>query len=165
MKRAVVKPGDRFGRLVILNETSKHGNFRYFTCKCDCGNIKTIAMGALRKGVTKSCGCLMDEARHAKKPCKWGENHPYVNTRLYNIWKGIKKRCYNPNDHAYKWYVKRGIKVCEQWKSRFINFLDWATNNGYSDSLTIDRIDVDGNYQPDNCRWITIQDQQKNKRK
>jgi hypothetical protein len=165
MRKADINHGDRYGRLVIIQEAPKRGNFRYFECKCDCGNMKVVAMGALRKGVTKSCGCLMSEAKRMEKPCKWTENHEHVGTRLYRIWTDIKKRCLNSKSNAYKWYGGRGITICNDWSNRFLAFREWALQNGYSDNLTIDRVDVNGNYEPANCRWITIQEQQKNRRK
>lgn len=164
MKKAIVNSGDRFGRLTIVKEVEKSGNYRNFLCRCDCGNEKIVAMSALRRGYTRSCGCLMSEAKHAPKPSKQSENYLYRKSRLYNIWCDMRKRCTNKNCRAYRWYGLRGIKVCQEWY-RFINFRDWAISNGYADNLTIDRIDVNGNYEPKNCRWITIQEQQKNKRK
>lgn len=164
MKKAEIHTGDCFGRLTIIKEVPKRGKFRYFLCRCTCGNEKVIAMGALRKGVTVSCGCYQSEVKHSPKPIKQSENHPYMNTRLYKIWVGMRRRCYKPNNRAYKWYGSRGISICKEW-DRFLNFRLWALENGYNETLTIDRINVNGNYEPDNCRWITIQEQQKNRRK
>lgn len=162
--KANINTGDRYGRLTIVREVEKRGIYRFFECRCDCGTVKTYALYNLRKGTTRSCGCLRAETHNAPPPYKQNENSPYTNTRLYNIWKGMRKRCYNPNCRAYKWYGGRGIYVCQEWQ-RYLNFHNWAIHNGYSSALTIDRIDVNGNYEPSNCRWITIQEQQKNKRK
>ena len=89
--------------------------------------------------------------------------HGKTNTRLYQIWRGIKKRCYVPTHKYYKHYGGRGIIVCDEWKNNFMNFYDWAVRNNYNEKLTIDRIDVNGNYEPNNCRWITQSEQLKNK--
>lgn len=162
--KANINIGDRYGRLTIVREVGKRGIYRFFECRCDCGTVKTYALYNLRKGTTKSCGCLRAEVHNAPHPYKQNENSPYTDTRLYNIWKGMRKRCCNPNCRAYRWYGGRGIYVCQEWQ-RYLNFHNWAIQNGYSSDLTIDRIDVNGNYEPSNCRWITIQEQQKNKRK
>lgn len=164
MKKANVNIGDRFGRLTIIREVGKRGNFRFFECKCDCGAIRVVAMGNLRKGTTKSCGCLHTERNRQPRTKRQSENYKFRRTRLYNIWVGMRKRCNSKANRAYKWYGGRGICVCRDW-DRFIVFREWAITNGYADNLTIDRIDVNGNYEPSNCRWITIQEQQKNKRK
>jgi hypothetical protein len=164
MKKANINKGDRYGRLTIIQEVEKRGNFRFFECKCDCGAIKILPLYSLRKGVTKSCGCLHRELNRLPKANRRTENYGFVGSRLYNIWVGMRKRCYTSTSRAYKYYGGRGICICEDW-TRFIVFMNWAINNGYRDNLTIDRIDVNGNYTPNNCRWITIQEQQKNKRK
>lgn len=99
-----------------------------------------------------------------------GKDNPYyvhgkTKTRLYNIWRGMKKRCYMPNNKDYKNYGQRGIKVCDEWTNSFISFYDWAMSNGYDDTLTIDRINNDGDYLPDNCKWSTAKEQRANQRK
>ena len=142
----------KYGKLIVKYAfRDKLKNKTMAFCECECGKTKIISMGNLQSGKTKSCGC-----GHKK--------HHQTNTRLYNIWKGIKQRCYNKNNQAYKYYGKRNIIMCDIWKNDFISFMEWALENGYEKNLTIDRIDVNGNYCPENCRWITSAQQNTNKR-
>ena len=148
--------GQRFGKLVVVRESHKdrRGEWKWL-CKCDCGN-ETIVYGShLRNGDTVSCGCVM---RNAKR------THGGSKTRLYSIWQHMKNRCRNQKSDNYKYYGGRGIAYCEEWET-FECFEKWALENGYSENLTIDRIDPNGNYEPGNCRWITQIEQNKNTRK
>ena len=151
----------RFGRLIALEYvgTNNHHNALWL-CRCDCGNKKVIIGENLRKGSTKSCGCLNRE-KHITSPNR--RTHGMCGTRIHRIWKAMRNRCNNPNTPDYKYWGARGIKVCDEWND-FQKFYDWAMTNGYSDTLTIDRINVNGNYEPTNCRWITNAEQQRNKR-
>lgn len=151
--------GRRFGRLTVIEEGGRD-NFRQalWKCKCDCGNEVDVRGYSLRVGNTQSCGCLQKE-----KNLELRTTHGQCHSRLYNIWCGIRNRCSLPSTSCYKYYGARGIKVCEEWND-FPVFMEWALSHGYADNLTIDRIDIDGNYCPENCRWITIQEQQRNKR-
>lgn len=150
--------GQKFGRLTVINELkerTKYGD-KIYKCLCDCGNY-VIAVGTiLRRGSKKSCGCLNHEPKY--------KTHGKHNTRLFKTLNRMKQRCYNKNTPNYKNYGGRGIVVCDEWLNNFMKFYNWAINNGYDDNLTIDRIDVDGNYEPNNCRWITNLEQQNNKR-
>ena len=153
----------RFGRLTVIkrNRDKFIGKRKYvmWLCKCDCGNVVTVYATHLQQGRCKSCGCLKRE-----KLIKRNTTHGLSNTRLYQIYADMKDRCYNQNNSCYKDYGGRGIVVCNEWLNSFRNFYDWSIANGYKKSLTIDRIDVDGDYTSDNCRWSIQVEQQNNKR-
>ena len=153
--------GHRFGRLVVLrkSEPKKGYHGAMWECMCDCGTV-TIANGQnLKSGNTTSCGCYGAEQRVNSV-----RKHGKTGTRLHRIWKAMHTRCYNINSPQFKYYGYRGIFICDEWKVNFQAFHDWAMSHGYEDNLSIDRIDSNGNYSPDNCRWVTMAEQNKNKR-
>jgi hypothetical protein len=161
MKRTIEMKGKRFGRLTVI-EFAYVDNRREarWICQCDCGNTTNDTRGSqLRRGKATSCGCFRNEQSSIR-----ASKHKKSNTRVYSIWTDMKKRCFNVQCKRYPDYGGRGITVCEGWRNNFEAFYEWSIANGYADNLTIDRIDVNGNYEPSNCRWITIQEQQLNKR-
>lgn len=159
MSKVLNLTGQRFGRLVVVERSanSKSGKARWL-CKCDCGNDTVVFSTSLVRGLTHSCGCLNREITSERF-----STHRLSESRLHETWSDMKKRCYNPNSKSFSAYGGRGIEVCEEWKDDFQSFYDWAISNGYKPGLTIERSDCDGNYCPDNCTWITIQEQQRNK--
>lgn len=159
MGRKIEMIGKKYGRWLVIEETNnrgKNGDIRYF-CKCNCGTQKEVSGRLLRSGQSTSCGCYNKEI--ISKPFT-----KVRGTKLYSVFMGIKRRCYNQNCKEYKNYGGRGIKMCEEWKNNYTNFYQWAMNNGYKQGLWIDRIDNSGNYEPTNCKWATPKQQQNNKR-
>ena len=151
-----IKVGEKYGRLTVIEN---HHPKDEVVCRCECGNIKIARATNVFYGGTRSCGCLPKEGNNYKHGFRrTGEK----SERLYGLWKAMRERCNTPSCNCYKHYGARGIKVCKEWDS-YLAFKEWALANGYSEELTIDRIDVDGDYEPSNCRWATIKQQMNNR--
>ena len=157
MRTAKDLSGQKFGRLTVIMRSIGKYPRPHYNCICECGNKIIVDGRSLTSGNTRSCGCLHKE-QLAERNTKHGERY----TKLYKTWISMKQRC-TIHKSKYKQWEGRGVRVCEEWSDSFIAFKEWAIANGYNDTLTIDRIDVNGNYEPSNCRWITKAEQQFNK--
>ena len=152
--------GERFKHLIAIEELperTKDGKIVYL-CKCDCGNNRKVKATELRNGKVTSCGCVHGNKRYNN----FSMENP-DDKRLYRIWKDMLRRCEDQRREDYTRYGARGVKVCIEWQD-FNKFLEWSRNNGYSNGLSIDRVDTDGNYEPSNCRWTDNKTQANNKR-
>lgn len=147
-----------FGKLTVLEYAYTKNNKAYWKCRCDCGNFCDVPAQTLLNGTVTSCGCNRKEAMK-----KVAFKHGLRDTRLYQIWCNMKSRCYNENSNRYERYGGRGITICDEWLNDPQAFYDWAMSHGYDDTLSIDRIDNDGNYEPSNCRWISNKEQSNNR--
>lgn len=159
MKERVNIVGKRFGRLEVLSFSHNIGYTKYFLCRCDCGAEKTIAKNALTTGKVVSCGCKRSEsfARLVES-----QKLPEHYLQLGKIFRGMVKRCYDKRSNRYHRYGERGISICDEWMDDINAFRKWAVDHGYRPGLSIDRIDNDGNYCPENCRWVDSKAQSNN---
>lgn len=153
--------GQKFGKLTVIGFEEVRGKHACWKCKCSCGKISFVTTGNLRSGHTKSCGCAFYETKN--------KTHGFSKTRLYGVWLNIKNRCYLQTKNDYERYGGRGIDMCQEWKNDFVSFRKWAYKNGYDENAdfmecTLDRIDFNKGYYPDNCRWVNNKEQQNNKR-
>lgn len=144
----------KFGRLTVIKFIKRENYKTYWECLCECGNKIITTQNNLQTGSTKSCGCLFKEGNNKKMNLS--------HSRLYHIWRNMKARCYQKSSPSYKNYGGKGITVCDEWLNDFMPFYNWAMANGYKEELTLDRINVNGNYEPSNCRWATHKEQNNN---
>lgn len=184
MSRILFKEGQRFGRLTIIcldhiktqqqkkiinkKEYLSKRNYEFYKCKCDCGKEKIVSKQCLLNGDTKSCGCLNDELRKQRLIDRWKESFrtKKFGTNILNLLNAMKRRCYNKNTINYNRYGGKGVTICDEWLDKengANNFYNWAINNSYSPNKQIDRIDFKKGYEPNNCRFVDIITQARNK--
>lgn len=159
MSALVDLSGRRFGKLKVIKRAESKGKNSMWLCECECGNRKVVSAPNLKSGASQSCGCGVIEATIDRST-----KHGGCGSKLYDVWCGMKARCFNKNNKQYDDYGGRGITVCKEWKEDFATFQKWALAHGYKEGLTIDRRNNDKGYSPDNCRWITTAEQNANRR-
>jgi len=166
-RRLIDLTGKTFGTLTVLKRGENRNERKhtvYWTCKCQCGNIVNVCGDKLKnqKTCSHSCKCNIGKEMITKSGRKIIK-HGFSNTRLHKIWRDMICRCYSKNNYHGEWYRERGITICDEWKNDFIKFYNWAVENGYNDNLTIERINNNKGYSPDNCKWETMLEQCHNK--
>lgn len=159
MAKRIDLKGKVFGRLTVVEKAAPINRRSAWVCRCDCGATVIVKTEKLTSGHTRSCGCLRREAARIRVATIGG----LYSEKLHGVWNTMKQRCSNLKARDFKYYGARGVCVCDEWQD-YLSFRQWALANGYKEGLTIDRINTFGNYEPGNCRWITIQEQQKNRR-
>lgn len=150
--------GRVFGRWTVVSRAGSYKRESTWNLVCICGNTKVLRAGMLKNGKSKSCGCL-----NLEMIVERNKSHGLTGHQVFNKWQSMQGRCYNPRNEKYHRYGGRGITVCQEWRDDFQVFYDWSMANGWSPELTIDRINNDGNYEPSNCRWTTLEVQSNNK--
>lgn len=161
MSKLIDLTGQKFGKLTVVSKAERLSHNTRWLCVCECGNSTITSSGNLKRGHTRSCGCVKKDSPN--------RSHGQSESRLYYVWRNMLNRCYNPKVSDYPNYGGRGIEVCDEWRDNFQSFFDWAMQNGYNENLkrgecTLDRKDTNLNYTPDNCRWTNEKTQQNNKR-
>ena len=151
--------GQKFGRLTVVERAENRYRQTIWRCLCDCGKTVEVQGKHLKDGYTTSCGCYRSECLTTRDTI-----HGFRREKLYEVYKSMKQRCFNPNNKHYSYYGGRGIKVCDEWVKSYLSFRKWAHENGYRDGLTIDRKDTNKDYSPDNCRWVDCETQSNNRR-